>query len=146
MFWLFLYFNIFLSFAQQSEPSIFTKYQTKPQLFDEDAKEKGSLNFGAGKVKSVFENFEVNKNKIKDKYDRYVDIHWNFFLCWWLSLPAAPSSPLESHTWHISLRKVYFQVLDNLWLQKVTGQENRVYLQFDLCNTLRHKPWGTTKL
>ncbi|KAM7095439.1 interactor of HORMAD1 protein 1 [Ciconia maguari] len=58
--------------SQDSEPSIFTKYQTKPQLFDEDTKEKGSLNFGAGKVKSVLENFEVNKNKIKDKYDREV--------------------------------------------------------------------------
>lgn len=79
MFWLFLYFNMFLSFVQQSEPSIFTKYQTKPQLFDEEPKEKGSLNFGAGRVKSVLENFEVNRNKIKDKYDRYVDIHWNSF-------------------------------------------------------------------
>uniref|UniRef100_A0A8C6YZH6 Uncharacterized protein n=1 Tax=Nothoprocta perdicaria TaxID=30464 RepID=A0A8C6YZH6_NOTPE len=42
-----------------SEPSIFTKYQTKPQLFDEDAKERGLLNFGAGKVKSILENFEL---------------------------------------------------------------------------------------
>ncbi|XP_042655820.1 interactor of HORMAD1 protein 1 [Tyto alba] len=58
--------------SQDSEPSIFTKYQTKPQLFDEDTKEKGSLNFGAGRVKSVLENYEVNKNKIKDKYDREV--------------------------------------------------------------------------
>ncbi|XP_062441883.1 interactor of HORMAD1 protein 1 [Rhea pennata] len=58
--------------SQDSEPSIFTKYQTKPQLFDEDVKEKGLLHFGAGKVKSVLENFEANKNKIKDKYDREV--------------------------------------------------------------------------
>ncbi|CAM9347580.1 unnamed protein product [Bubo scandiacus] len=58
--------------SQDSEPSIFTKYQTKPQLFDEDTKEKGSLNFGAGRVKSVLENYEMNKNKIKDKYDREV--------------------------------------------------------------------------
>ncbi|KAM6256895.1 interactor of HORMAD1 protein 1 [Porphyrio hochstetteri] len=58
--------------SQDSEPSIFTKYQTKPQLFDEEAKERGLLNFGAGRVKSIFENFEVNKNKIKDKYDREV--------------------------------------------------------------------------
>ncbi|XP_049682648.1 interactor of HORMAD1 protein 1 [Accipiter gentilis] len=58
--------------SQDSEPSIFTKYQTKPLLFDEDTKEKGSLNFGAGRVKSVLENFEVNRNKIKDKYDREV--------------------------------------------------------------------------
>ncbi|XP_069722236.1 interactor of HORMAD1 protein 1 [Phaenicophaeus curvirostris] len=58
--------------SQDSEPSIFTKYQTKPQLFDEDTKEKGSFIFGAGRVKSVLENFELNKNKIKDKYDREV--------------------------------------------------------------------------
>ncbi|XP_066051609.1 interactor of HORMAD1 protein 1 [Chamaea fasciata] len=58
--------------SQDSEPSIFTKYQTKPQLFDEETREKGSLNFGAVRVKSILENFEVNKNKIKDKYDREV--------------------------------------------------------------------------
>ncbi|KAM9533963.1 interactor of HORMAD1 protein 1 [Guaruba guarouba] len=58
--------------SQNSEPSIFTKYQTKPQLFDEEIKEKASLHFGAGRVKSILENFEANKNKIKDKYDREV--------------------------------------------------------------------------
>ncbi|KAM7040700.1 interactor of HORMAD1 protein 1 [Acridotheres tristis] len=58
--------------SQDSEPSIFTKYQTKPQLFDEETRGKGSLNFGAGRVKSVLENYEVNKNKIKEKYDREV--------------------------------------------------------------------------
>ncbi|XP_026650222.2 interactor of HORMAD1 protein 1 [Zonotrichia albicollis] len=58
--------------SQDSEPSIFTKYQTKPQLFDEETREKGSLNFGAGRAKSVLENFEVDKQKIKDKYDREV--------------------------------------------------------------------------
>ncbi|XP_071900315.1 interactor of HORMAD1 protein 1 isoform X2 [Anas platyrhynchos] len=58
--------------SQDSEPSIFTKYQMKPQLFDEDTREKGLLNFCAGRGKSVLENFEVNKNKIKDKYDREV--------------------------------------------------------------------------
>uniref|UniRef100_A0A8C2TY70 Uncharacterized protein n=1 Tax=Coturnix japonica TaxID=93934 RepID=A0A8C2TY70_COTJA len=55
-----------------SEPSIFTKYQAKPQLFDEDTKEKGLLSFGAGQGMRVLENFKANKNKIKDKYDRYV--------------------------------------------------------------------------
>ncbi|XP_027738148.1 interactor of HORMAD1 protein 1 isoform X4 [Empidonax traillii] len=55
-----------------SEPSIFTKYQTKPQLFDEEIREKGLPNFSAGRKKSILENFEVNKNKIKDKYDREV--------------------------------------------------------------------------
>ncbi|XP_019475709.1 interactor of HORMAD1 protein 1 isoform X2 [Meleagris gallopavo] len=58
--------------SQDSEPSIFTKYQTKPQLFDEDTREKGLLNFGAGQGKRVLENFKANNNKIKDKYDREV--------------------------------------------------------------------------
>ncbi|XP_066183177.1 interactor of HORMAD1 protein 1 [Sylvia atricapilla] len=79
--------------SQDSEPSIFTKYQTKPQLFDEETREKGSLNFGAVRVKSVLENFEENKNKIKDKYDRYVDIHWNFFLF----CPHLVEDVLKSH-------------------------------------------------
>uniref|UniRef100_A0A7M4FI72 Coiled-coil domain containing 36 n=1 Tax=Crocodylus porosus TaxID=8502 RepID=A0A7M4FI72_CROPO len=59
--------------SQDSEPSIFTKYQTKPQLFGGDVKEKGSLNFGAGKLKSVLEQFEINKKKIKDKHNRYAN-------------------------------------------------------------------------
>ncbi|XP_019392324.1 PREDICTED: coiled-coil domain-containing protein 36 [Crocodylus porosus] len=58
--------------SQDSEPSIFTKYQTKPQLFGGDVKEKGSLNFGAGKLKSVLEQFEINKKKIKDKHNSEV--------------------------------------------------------------------------
>ncbi|KAJ7416017.1 proline rich transmembrane protein 3 [Pitangus sulphuratus] len=58
--------------SQDSEPSVFTKYQTKPQLFDEETREKGLPNFSAGRKKSTLENFEVNKNKIKEKYDREV--------------------------------------------------------------------------
>ncbi|XP_061213217.1 interactor of HORMAD1 protein 1 [Neopsephotus bourkii] len=58
--------------SQDTEPSIFTKYQKKPQLFDEEIKEKASLHFGAGRVKNILESFEANKNKIKDKYDREV--------------------------------------------------------------------------
>uniref|UniRef100_A0A8C8AT41 Uncharacterized protein n=1 Tax=Otus sunia TaxID=257818 RepID=A0A8C8AT41_9STRI len=82
-----------------SEPSIFTKYQTKPQLFDEDAKEKASLNFGAGRVRSVLENFEMSKNKIKDKYDRYVVIHWKFFLIQLLKegLESLPAQLSDQH-------------------------------------------------
>ncbi|XP_019360433.1 PREDICTED: coiled-coil domain-containing protein 36 [Gavialis gangeticus] len=58
--------------SQDSEPSIFTKYQTKPQLFGGDVKEKGSLSFGAGKLRSVLEQFEINKKKIKDKHNSEV--------------------------------------------------------------------------
>lgn len=65
--------TVIFSLSQQSEPSIFTKYQTKPQLFGGDVKEKGSLNFGAGKLKSVLEQFEINKKKIKDKHNRYAN-------------------------------------------------------------------------
>uniref|UniRef100_A0A8C0JG99 Interactor of HORMAD1 1 n=1 Tax=Chelonoidis abingdonii TaxID=106734 RepID=A0A8C0JG99_CHEAB len=60
--------------SQDSELSIFTKYQTKPQLFGGDEKEKSSFNFGVGKLKNVLEQFEVNKKKIKDKHDRYKDM------------------------------------------------------------------------
>ncbi|XP_030425612.1 interactor of HORMAD1 protein 1 isoform X1 [Gopherus evgoodei] len=58
--------------SQDSEPSIFTKYQTKPQLFGGDEKEKNSFNFGVGKLKNVLEQFEVNKKKVKDKHDSEV--------------------------------------------------------------------------
>ncbi|XP_075404029.1 interactor of HORMAD1 protein 1 [Tenrec ecaudatus] len=52
-----------------SEPSIFTKYQTKPQLFGGHTKD-GSLfplPLSAGKSKSLFEQFEEKKKRGKDK-------------------------------------------------------------------------------
>nr|XP_025037358.1 interactor of HORMAD1 protein 1 isoform X2 [Pelodiscus sinensis]XP_025037359.1 interactor of HORMAD1 protein 1 isoform X2 [Pelodiscus sinensis] len=58
--------------SQDSEPSIFTKYHTKPQLFGGDEREKGSFNFGVGKLKNILEQFEVNKKTIKEKYDSEV--------------------------------------------------------------------------
>ncbi|XP_074862050.1 interactor of HORMAD1 protein 1 [Carettochelys insculpta] len=58
--------------SQDSEPSIFTKYQTKPQLFGGDEKEKGPFNFGVGQLKNVLEQFEVNKKNVKDKHDSEV--------------------------------------------------------------------------
>ncbi|XP_044307646.1 interactor of HORMAD1 protein 1 [Varanus komodoensis] len=57
---------------QLNESSIFAKYQSKPQLFGGDGKEKGSLNFPAGRFKGVLEQFEENKKKIKEKYDNEV--------------------------------------------------------------------------
>lgn len=60
-----------LSFSQkQNEPSIFAKYQSKPQLFAGDGKEKGPFNFPAGRFKGVLEQFEENKKKIKEKHDK----------------------------------------------------------------------------
>ncbi|XP_054832387.1 interactor of HORMAD1 protein 1 [Eublepharis macularius] len=58
--------------SQDSEPSIFTKYQSKPQLFGSDGKERGSLNFPTGRFKSALEQFEENKKKIKEKHDSEV--------------------------------------------------------------------------
>ncbi|XP_061474854.1 interactor of HORMAD1 protein 1 isoform X2 [Rhineura floridana] len=58
--------------SQDNEPSIFAKYQSKPQLFGGDGKEKGSLNFPAGGFKGVLEQFEENKKKIKEKHDNEV--------------------------------------------------------------------------
>ncbi|KAF7250049.1 Interactor of HORMAD1 protein 1 [Varanus komodoensis] len=59
--------------SQDNESSIFAKYQSKPQLFGGDGKEKGSLNFPAGRFKGVLEQFEENKKKIKEKYDKMSD-------------------------------------------------------------------------
>ncbi|XP_060094245.1 interactor of HORMAD1 protein 1 [Heteronotia binoei] len=65
--------------SQDSEPSIFAKYQSKPQLFSEDEKERGSLNFPAGRFKSALEQFEDKKKKIKEKHDSEVlsSFIWN---------------------------------------------------------------------
>lgn len=109
--------TVFLPFVQQSEPSIFIKYQTKPQLFDEEIKEKASLHFGAGRVKNILENFEVNKNKIKDKYDRYVKHPLEILSVLVVSTPCSsffPSSKSHMTEMHFSSRKVSFQVLNNL--------------------------------
>uniref|UniRef100_A0A8C0D426 Interactor of HORMAD1 1 n=1 Tax=Balaenoptera musculus TaxID=9771 RepID=A0A8C0D426_BALMU len=56
-----------------SEPSIFTKYQTKPQLFGRDTKD-GSLfplPLSVGKSKGLLEQFEEKKKSAKDKCDSY---------------------------------------------------------------------------
>ncbi|KAM5315298.1 interactor of HORMAD1 protein 1 [Glossophaga mutica] len=54
-----------------SEPSIFTKYQTKPQLFGEDTKDGGlfPLPLSVGKSKGLLEQFEEKKKRAKDKCD-----------------------------------------------------------------------------
>ncbi|KAJ7317143.1 hypothetical protein JRQ81_003305 [Phrynocephalus forsythii] len=58
--------------SQENEPSIFAKYQSKPQLFGSDGKDKGLLNFPSGRFKGVLEQFEENKKKIKEKHDNEV--------------------------------------------------------------------------
>ncbi|XP_005669595.2 interactor of HORMAD1 protein 1 [Sus scrofa] len=54
-----------------SEPSIFTKYQTKPQLFGGDTKDGGlfPLPLSVGKSKGLLEQFEEKKKSAKDKCD-----------------------------------------------------------------------------
>ncbi|XP_019486415.1 PREDICTED: coiled-coil domain-containing protein 36 [Hipposideros armiger] len=54
-----------------SEPSIFTKYQTKPQLFGGDTKGGGlfPLPLPAGKSKGLLEQFEEKKKRAQDKCD-----------------------------------------------------------------------------
>ncbi|XP_050996488.1 interactor of HORMAD1 protein 1 [Acomys russatus] len=54
-----------------NEPSIFTKYQTKPQLFGGDAKDEGlfSLPLPAGKSKGLLKQFEEKKRNATDKCD-----------------------------------------------------------------------------
>ncbi|MEE6502340.1 hypothetical protein FKM82_004489 [Ascaphus truei] len=56
--------------SQDSDPSVFLKYQTKPHLYSGDFKDMGSfLHFGAGKSKGILEQFEENKKKAKEKSD-----------------------------------------------------------------------------
>ncbi|KAM6170256.1 interactor of HORMAD1 protein 1 [Rhynchocyon petersi] len=53
------------------EPSIFTKYQAKPQLFGGDAKDVGLFPFplSVGKSKGLLEQFQEKKKRAKDKCD-----------------------------------------------------------------------------
>ncbi|XP_070947816.1 interactor of HORMAD1 protein 1 isoform X9 [Macaca nemestrina] len=55
----------------EGEPSIFTKYQTKPQLFGGDIKDGGLFPppLSVGKSKGLLEQFEEKKKRAKDKYD-----------------------------------------------------------------------------
>ncbi|XP_032628512.1 interactor of HORMAD1 protein 1 isoform X1 [Chelonoidis abingdonii] len=114
--------------SQDSELSIFTKYQTKPQLFGGDEKEKSSFNFGVGKLKNVLEQFEVNKKKIKDKHDSEV-------------LSTFISSVKES------IQGKDMEILDvksNLQLLKesvelLTSQQNKQHQK--LCEQLNHLPF-----
>ncbi|XP_072507350.1 interactor of HORMAD1 protein 1 [Notamacropus eugenii] len=57
--------------SEDSEPSIFTKYQAKPQLFGGESKDGNLLlpHLPIGKSKSVLEQFEENKKRAQDKQD-----------------------------------------------------------------------------
>uniref|UniRef100_A0A674JPH6 Uncharacterized protein n=1 Tax=Terrapene triunguis TaxID=2587831 RepID=A0A674JPH6_9SAUR len=134
--------------SEDSEPSIFTKYQTKPQLFGGDEKEKGSFDFGVGKLKNVLEQFEVNKKKIKDKHDRYLSGpskilkgFWFECYCWsfqyllpnFYSADYFPQKDLE-----ILDVKSNFQLLKES-LELLTSQQNKQHQK--LCEQLNHLPF-----
>ncbi|XP_075039626.1 interactor of HORMAD1 protein 1 isoform X2 [Mixophyes fleayi] len=56
--------------SQDSNPSVYQKYQAKPPLFSSDCKERGTFQpFGSGKAKSMMEQFEESKKKAKEKHD-----------------------------------------------------------------------------
>ncbi|XP_068951833.1 interactor of HORMAD1 protein 1 isoform X2 [Petaurus breviceps papuanus] len=62
--------------SEDSEPSIFTKYQAKPQLFGGNSKDGNLLHphLPIGKSKGVLEQFEENKKRAQDKQDRYANL------------------------------------------------------------------------
>ncbi|XP_036595634.1 interactor of HORMAD1 protein 1 [Trichosurus vulpecula] len=61
--------------SEDSEPSFFTKYQAKPQLFGGDSKGGNLLlpHLPIGKSKGILEQFEENKKRAQDKQDRYAN-------------------------------------------------------------------------
>lgn len=70
-FFCFLFFSV-----SQNEPSIFTKYQAKPQLFGGDTKGEGlfSLPLPVGKPKGLSKQFEEKKRRATDQSDRYAHL------------------------------------------------------------------------
>lgn len=63
-------------FISQNEPSIFTKYQTKPQLFGGYRKDGAlfPLPLSAGKPKGLWEQFEEEKKRAEEQCDRYTSL------------------------------------------------------------------------
>ncbi|XP_063797150.1 interactor of HORMAD1 protein 1 isoform X2 [Pseudophryne corroboree] len=56
--------------SQDSNPSIYQKYQAKPPLYNIDCKERGTFqSFGSSKAKDIMEQFEESKRKTKEKQD-----------------------------------------------------------------------------
>ncbi|XP_056380716.1 interactor of HORMAD1 protein 1 [Hyla sarda] len=56
--------------SQDSEPSIFQKYQAKPPLCSSDSKEKSAFHhFRPTNAKDIIEQFEESKKRAKEKYE-----------------------------------------------------------------------------
>ncbi|XP_071068163.1 interactor of HORMAD1 protein 1 isoform X2 [Dasypus novemcinctus] len=103
-----------------SEPSIFTKYQTKPQLFGGDSK-NGSLfplPLSIGKSKGLLEQFEEKKKWTKDKCDS--ETLYNFISHVRESIHRLQTS-VEKSEEHLSSRSQ--SILDSLETVAKTLQE-----------------------
>ncbi|XP_006873714.1 PREDICTED: coiled-coil domain-containing protein 36 [Chrysochloris asiatica] len=111
-----------------SEPSIFTKYQTKPQLFGGDTKEGGlfPLPLPVGKSKGLLEQFEEKKKRAKDKYDS--ETLCNFISHVRESIHRLQTS-VEKSEEHLSSRSQ--SILDSLKTEAKTLQET-VHARSDL--------------
>ncbi|XP_004420037.1 PREDICTED: coiled-coil domain-containing protein 36 [Ceratotherium simum simum] len=103
-----------------NEPSIFTKYQTKPQLFGGDKKDGGffPLPLSAGKSKSLLEQFEEKKKRAKDKRDS--ETLYNFISHTKESIHRLQTS-VEKSEEHLSSRSQ--SILDSLETVAKTLQE-----------------------
>lgn len=68
-----VWYLVLLFFVSQSEPSIFIKYQAKPQLLGGDTKDESlfSLPLPVGKSKGLSKQFEEKKRRATDQSDRY---------------------------------------------------------------------------
>ncbi|KAM9680561.1 interactor of HORMAD1 protein 1 isoform 5-T5 [Dama dama] len=94
-----------------SEPSIFTKYQTKPQLLGGETKDGGSfpLPLSLGKPKGLLEQFEEKKKSAKDRCDS--ETLYNFISHIRESIHKLQTSVEESEE-HLSSRSQ--SILDSL--------------------------------
>ncbi|XP_062056140.1 interactor of HORMAD1 protein 1 [Lepus europaeus] len=103
-----------------SEPSIFTKYQTKPQLFGGNAKDGDlfPLPLPVGKSKGLLEQFEEKKKTAKDKCDS--ETLYNFVSNVRESIHKLQTS-VEKSEEHLTLRSQ--SILDSLETVAKTLQE-----------------------
>ncbi|XP_053454816.1 interactor of HORMAD1 protein 1 [Nycticebus coucang] len=104
----------------ESEPTIFTKYQAKPQLFGGDIKDGGLFPpaLSVGKSKGLLEQFEEKKKRTKDKCDS--ETLYNFVSHVTESIHRLQTS-VEKSEEHLSLRSQ--SILDSLGTVAKTLQE-----------------------
>ncbi|XP_077633458.1 interactor of HORMAD1 protein 1 [Crocuta crocuta] len=128
-------FGVYLRHPKQSqqnsldsEPSIFTKYQTKPQLFGGNTNDRGlfPLPLSLGQSKGLLEQFEEKKKRAKDKCDS--ETVYNFISHIRESIHRLQAS-VEKSEEHLSSRSQ--SILDCLETMAKTLQET-VQAQSDL--------------